>query len=39
MNIYTNVVCNNSYDNLVALSLGNFQIANLIISFSFDHNF
>jgi len=33
------VVCNNCHDNLVALSLGNFQIANLITSFSFDHNF
>jgi len=42
MNIYMNefdsscesVICNNSYNNLVALSLGNFQIANLITSFS-----
>lgn len=47
MNIYMNelhsscenVVHNNSYDNLISLSLGNFQIVNLITSFLFDHNF
>jgi hypothetical protein len=47
MNIYMNelhsscecVVRNNCHDNLVALSSSNFQIANLITSFSFDHNF